>query len=38
MEKFIRKCEDEHDVIFPSYLTDRALTHEVNIHKLVREK
>ena len=38
MEELIRKCEDEHDVIFPSYLTDRALTHEVMIHKLVKEK
>ena len=38
MESLIRKCEDEHDVIFPSYLTDRALTHEVMIHKLVKEK
>ena len=38
MEEFIRKCEDEHDVIFPSHLIYRALTHEVNIHKLVREK
>lgn len=38
MEEVLRECEEKYDIFFPSYLIDRALTHEVSVHKLIREK